>query len=168
MDLARLTELLSYDPQTGAFTWKVTVGKGVAGTVAGSVRQNRSCSHYRSIDIGIGGKNYRAHRLAWLFVHGSLPDVEVDHIDGDGTNNRIENLRLATHKQNGENTKRRRDNVSGRRGVSLHKATGLWRARVSHHGKETCEYFKTFNDAAEAVDAMRRSAYTHYHGRDLA
>ena len=167
MDQARLTELLNYDPETGVFTWKVNRGKAVAGSAAGSVRQHKLCEHYKTIDIGVDGKLYRAHRLAWLYVHGTLPADEIDHRDGDGTNNSIGNLRLATHKQNGENTKRRKDNMSGRRGVSFHQASGLWRARASHNGKETCAYFKTFDDAAVAADAIRRGTYTHYHGRDL-
>jgi len=166
MDLARLTELLDYNPETGLFTWKVTAGKGLAGMAAGSVRRHKTCSHYTTIDIGVDGKLYRAHRLAWLYVHGDLPDKEIDHIDGDGTNNRIANLRLATHKQNGENVKLRKDNRSGRRGVSFHPASGLWRARVSHHGRELCSYHKSFDDAAMAADAARKELYSHYTGRD--
>lgn len=168
MDLARLTDLLTYEPGTGSFTWKVSVGNGIAGCVAGSVRQHSACSHYKTIDIGIDGKLYRAHRLAWLYVHGRLPDVEIDHIDGDGTNNRISNLRLATHKQNGENVKLRKDNRSGRRGVSFHPASGLWRARVSHHGRELCSYHGSSEDAALAADAARKQLYSHYTGRDQA
>lgn len=168
MNLEKLNKLLHYDAETGVFTWKVSAGKGVAGRVAGSVRQHSICSHYKTIDIGIGGKNYRAHRLAWLWTYGVLPETEIDHIDGDGTNNRISNLRLATHKQNGENVKLRKDNRSGRRGVSFHQASGLWRARVSHHGRELCSYHGSSEDAALAADAARKQLYSHYTGRDQA
>lgn len=168
MDLARLTELLHYDPETGVFTWKVSAGKSAVGKVAGHARGSAHAPHYKTIEIGINGRNYRAHRLAWLWTHGTLPEFEIDHIDGDGTNNRINNLRLATHKQNGENIKLRADNKSGRRGVSFHPASGLWRARVSHHGREVCSYHKSPDDAALAADAARKELFSHYTGRDAA
>jgi hypothetical protein len=168
MDLARLTELLHYTPETGVFTWKVSAGKGAVGKIAGHARGSAHAPHYKTIEIGINGRNYRAHRLAWLWIHGVLPESEIDHIDGDGTNNRIDNLRLATHKQNSENIKLRADNRSGRRGVSFHPASGMWRARVSHHGRELCSYHKSPEDAAMAADAARKELFSHYTGRDSA
>ena len=89
----QLKELLSHDPVAGGFRWRVTRGGKRAGSIAGRVRP------YGYIHIKIDGKNYYAHQLAWLYVHGEFVP-EINHIDCDPSNNRIANLRPATHSQN--------------------------------------------------------------------
>lgn len=98
---ARLKELLHYNRSTGLFTWKVRRGgKAAAGTIAG-----RPSNGY--IGITIDGTRYQAHRLAWLYVHGSMPAM-IDHRDRNRSNNAIRNLRdCKTHSCNGENLKAR-------------------------------------------------------------
>ncbi|WP_292613113.1 HNH endonuclease signature motif containing protein, partial [Nitrobacter sp. 62-13] len=83
---ACVRELLHYDPETGRFTWR---SGQKAGRAAGSIGG-------RYVQIMIGKKNYLAHRLAWLYVHDSPPLEEIDHVNGDPRDNRINNLRLAS------------------------------------------------------------------------
>ena len=71
----RLRELLSYEPETGVFRWRVSRGPAVAGSVAGSL------TTYGYIKIKVDGRFYRAHRLAWIYVHGVWPSKDLDHKD---------------------------------------------------------------------------------------
>lgn len=96
----RVRELLSYDPATGQFHWKQRMSQRVhAGARAGSVSKRG----YRSIKVE--GKMRRACRLAWLMVHGEWPRHEIDHVNGDRGDDRIENLRDVTHQVNTQNLK---------------------------------------------------------------
>lgn len=98
LTVSRLRELLNYSPESGQFTWISTRGRAAAGSVAGAIHKYG----YRVIQID--GKGYGAHRLAWLFIYGGFPEV-IDHINGDRSDNRIENLRNVDHQVNAENRK---------------------------------------------------------------
>ena len=145
----RLKELLSYHPETGAFTWRVPQGRWghmPAGRRAGW-RQGKHGYWYVVLD----GTRYLMHQLAWLYTYGVWGIPEIDHRDGDGSNNRILNLRVATRAQNTENTGIRSDNTSGVKGVRFHKRSGLWNARVQHGGVcHSLGYFKTIEEAKKA------------------
>lgn len=121
---------LQYCPETGLFTRKVSRGSGRAGAVAGT----DDGKGY--LKIQVLGRRYRAHRLAWLYVYGHLPDGEIDHINGNKSDNRIANLRVATPQENSRNRPTRIDNAIGLKGVSFHRATGKYRAKISHGGRE--------------------------------
>lgn len=93
---------LSYDPKTGEFVWLVRPSNGtMPGTRAGSKNRNRYST------ISFLGQAYLAHRLAWLHFYGRWPAEYIDHIDGDPSNNRIENLRECSHQENHRNVERR-------------------------------------------------------------
>lgn len=78
----RLREILDYNPETGVFKWKVMLAhRRKPGDVAGNLSHGY-------IEIGIENRSYRAHHLAWLYIHGELPQVMIDHIDGNRSNNR--------------------------------------------------------------------------------
>jgi hypothetical protein len=94
------------------------------GSVAGSITK----SGY--VSIGINGRYYMAHRLAWLFEHGEWPTVFIDHINGNKADNRLENLRMADYSQNRRNAKRNKNNKSGVKGVSWSKESKKWHARL--------------------------------------
>src|SRR5262245_33505102 len=107
----RLREVLDYDPSTGVFKSNGgRCGSRVGATLVGTVRPDG----YR--EIRIDWQRYLAHRLAWLHVHGSWPAGDIDHVNGNPSDNRIVNLRLATRTQNNANS-RRRPNTSGFKGV---------------------------------------------------
>lgn len=102
--LARLREVLAYEPQTGIFTWRVTMGsRAIVGAIAGCRKRLRS-GKYR-IEIEIDGRRYKAHRLAWFYVTGEWPSLQIDHEDGDSENNRFLNLRDVTNATNAQNRK---------------------------------------------------------------
>ncbi len=87
----RLRDVLHYSEATGVFTWKKYLGGSVSvGDKAGFIRNLRG-KYYRQIRID--KVNYFHHRLAWLYTHGEFPKHQIDHIDGNSLNNRIENLR---------------------------------------------------------------------------
>lgn len=131
LTLARLRELLHYDPQTGVFTWvKTTSNRAKVGAPAGGHNGNGY------IRISIDGRYHYAHRLAWLWVHGDFPAAEIDHKDGDRSNNRIGNLRMAEHRENSQNQALRSTNKSGFHGVSRHANTGKWVASIHVRGKK--------------------------------
>jgi HNH endonuclease len=138
----RLHELLFYDEKTGTFTWtNVINGVKENGSVAGNAR----CGNKNYRLIGIDTKKYYAHQLAWLYVYGVLPK-QVDHMDGDGLNNAIANLRLATSKQNQGNRKVDKRNTLSVKGVRKH-TDNCYSARMAgrHLG---C--FKTIEEAHQA------------------
>lgn len=141
----RLRELLSYDADTGGFTW--LVNRGSAAKVGGPAGRKVGGGY---IQIGIDGRRYMAHRLAWLYVHGHWPDVEIDHISGEPEDNRIANLREATRSQNLQNLRRARaDSRSGLLGVS--RAAGRWLAQIQTSGKK--KYLGLFDTAESAHNA---------------
>lgn len=145
-----LKSLLHYEPVTGEFTWKVSRGKGKAGSFAGT-------PHSRGyVHIKISGKLYLAHRLAFLFMTGELPPAEVDHVNGVKTENRWLNLRQATRTENQCNHRLRSNNSSGVKGVSWDKRRGKWQARVCIHGRDKhIGYFHDIEEADVAVQAAR-------------
>ena len=103
--------------------------------------------------IGIDGVHHFEHRLAWLYVYGVLPP-EVDHKDLDRSNNRLSNLRPSTRPQNCANTGPRANNKSGIKGVSFHRKSGRYFARLTKDGKVTSlGYYATAEMAGAAYAA---------------
>lgn len=89
------------------------------------------------------------HRLIVGAVKGEI----VDHVNGNTLDNRRENLRKCSKSQNAQNSKRHRDGVSGFKGVSFHRRSKTWRARIRNDGREVClGYFHSPVDAARAYD----------------
>jgi hypothetical protein len=125
MTIKILSEHLEYYPTTGELFWKKSPGQRVAaGTQAGSI----DSSGQRQIKFK--GKTYQASHVIWFIVHGHQPQ-EIDHRDRNPDNNRLENLREVTHRQNCHN--RKRENLSGFPGVS--KKNSRWQARITIDGK---------------------------------
>lgn len=147
----RLRHLLAYDQKTGLFKWAVSAKRVKRGDAAG--RLNPSNGY---IEIGVDGRRYLAHRLAWLYVHGVWPTDCIDHIDRNATNNRIDNLRLATISQNGWNKGIGSNNTSGVKGVSWIVSRRRWQATIKKDGKNI--NLGWFVDIGEATNAYRCAA----------
>jgi len=153
----KLKSILSYDPVLGNFKWLVDRGsRAQKGTCAG-------CDGQRYATVGIDGVNYKTHKLAWLYMTGAFPENEIDHINGDGFDNRWVNLRAATRKENMENTSLFSSNTSGHRGVTWYKRNMKWGATAFHNGKRYfAGLFETQDDAAKAAKNLRDELFTHH------
>jgi HNH endonuclease len=126
IDLGYIKSILKYDRGSGEFFWnKKATGRIRKSGLAGSYAWNG-----RRV-INIDGSLWLAHRLAWLYVYGKLPNGDLDHIDRNPQNNRIENLRIVTHRQNHQNRKNNRE-IIGIYGVQNNK---YWAARARVNGK---------------------------------
>jgi hypothetical protein len=152
MTQTRLKELLHYSPETGVFTWLVNRKRGKAGCPAGHIEPNGYLS------IGIDGERYGAHRLAWLYVHGSLPKQEIDHINRFRADNKIENLRESTPAENIYNRGVSRKNTSGYKGVT--RSLKRWMALIKVAGKSI--YLGTYTTKQEAAQAYNAAARKYF------
>lgn len=123
----RLRYLLIYCRHTGEFVWRATQ-KQTAGKTAGYAN-DRGYIH-----IKVDRVMHLAHRLAWLYVHGVMPSMHIDHINRKVDDNRIENLREATRSQNGANRPHQPSNKFGLKGVSSTK-NGKFAASIRVSGR---------------------------------
>lgn len=155
---SELKHFLHYCPKTGVFTRLITTSSNAkVGDIAGAIMP----VGYRIISLR--NQKWYAHRLAWMYVHGSLPDVEIDHINGNKDDNRIANLRAVTRKENGENLALRITNKSGFRGVYWMKSRNKWCANIRHnHQKIYLGLFDRLEDAAAVAKAARDKLFTHH------
>lgn len=146
-------ELLSYNPESGVLTW-ISQGSAygkVRGKVAGTIRKDKS------LNVKIYGANYLAHRIAWLLHFGNLPETEIDHIDGDPSNNRISNLRVASREQNAMNRAKQSNNKSGYKGVRFLHKLGKWVAEIS--ANKSHYHLGLYDSAEDASDAYTKAAH---------
>lgn len=150
----QLAELLAYEEATGDFYWKVSRGRVQQGRKAGSIGTNG----YRNIKLL--GQDYRAHRLAWFFVHGVWPSKEIDHINRKKDDNRIANLREATRQQNSFNRSHNSNNTSGLRGVSWNTGSRKWLAQIRYGG--ISHHLGVFDSKEEAHMAYCRARDLHH------
>lgn len=149
----RLRELVDYNPSTGTFRWRVADRRRKVGQKAGGAALG-----YWS--LGIDKRKYQAHRLAWLYVYGAWPDGEVDHINRDRQDNRIQNLRLASREQNGANCSLSRSNTSGVKGVTWCKRSGKWKAAIMvKRNRLNLGYYDSVANAAAAYDSAAARAF---------
>ena len=142
-----------FDYNNGVLYWKNPWFKTRKDKPAGT----RLNTGYRSICINYN--KYLEHRLIYLYHHGVLPKY-IDHVDGDPSNNLIENLRECSNMQNHFNEKKPKNNTSGIKGVSFHKATQKWRANVFLDYKQ--HYLGLFNDIQEAEKACKEFRNKHH------
>lgn len=148
-------EWLDYDPTTGVFTWIKVSGKGYLGTPAGTLTKKGYLA------IGVRGVLVPAHRLAWLWGHGQWPSDQIDHINGNKTDNRLSNLREATNQQNHFNRGPQKNSTTGVKGVYWFKPNRQWKAQIVISGRSTVlGYFHDFDQAV----ACRKEAEERLHG----
>jgi hypothetical protein len=117
---------------------------------AGCIQKCHSGLLYRRVKLN--GKKYLAHRIIWVIIHGSLAeDIQVDHEDGDGLNNRPRNLRKVSNAVQHKNRRRRNDNSSGCTGVSWREKTKRWLVKITVDGNQKhIGCFESFDDAVKA------------------
>ena len=153
--LERVRALLRYNPDTGQFTRLAASGGRRAGSPAGT---SRTVNGY--VYISVDAQRLLAHRVAWLLMTGAWPPEQIDHINCDRADNRWENLRPASVTENAWNSQAHRDNRSGRKGVYLHKESGLYHALLTVKGRKiSLGYFK---DLGAAGAAYERAAAEHF------
>lgn len=147
----RLKELLSYDPDTGLFTWLVNRSPAKKGYFAGHLKKDGY------IYIGIDKKQYLAHRLVFLYTYGEFPSKQVDHINRIKNDNRLFNLRLVTNQENQHNSSLSKLNKTGVTGVVLHKASGKYQADIKVKNRTVyLGLYETLEEAKKARENAKR------------
>jgi hypothetical protein len=158
--VAHMRERLNYDPKTGLLTWRHYEGAGNrrlyrnAGRVAGCL------DGWGYIAIKVTGRMFQAHRIAWAISTGNWPDHEIDHINGDRTDNRFCNLRNATRAENARNTKLYNTNKSGYKGVCFRPSKQKFAAHAWANGRQI--YLGLFATAEDAAAAYANFALKHH------
>ena len=151
-----LKSLVHYNPDTGLFSW-------IKKKPQGRYKENLGwITNKGYIEICIAQKRLKAHRWAWFYVHGELPD-QIDHMNGIKDDNKLCNLRVVTNKQNHENRGFQKNNTSGFKGVT--KRGNKFVAQITHNQKNI--YIGIFESAELASNAYNKKAqeiFTHYKG----
>lgn len=166
-----LRQILRYDAESGKLFWltrRPDLFKD------GRQAKEHSCAKWNTLFAGkeaftatnrqgykcgaIFDRQYKAHRIAWALYHGIAPEGQIDHIDGDRTNNRISNLRDVTNKENSRSACIPKNNTTGYMGVSFTAGRGMYRASIKVDGRQLfLGYWKTAEEASNAYTAARDS-----------
>lgn len=152
----RVRDLFDYERQTGRLIWRQNKWPARAGNPAGAVSKDGY------VIVGVDMRTYPAHRLIWLHVHGEWPKQQIDHIDGDRANNRLENLRDVNASMNMQNLRnsKRRNKSCGLMGVSFSKNAGRWMAAIKIGSKNKyLGYFDTPEKAHAVYLAKKREVH---------
>jgi len=171
MDAEFVRKCLRYDPSTGRLHWKERLQDTFSD---GRMRADAKAMQWNAKHAGneafctkdgrgylqghIGGKKYRAHRIVWMIVTGAWPEGEIDHIDGDKSNNRFNNLRSVTHSENMKNMKRSSRNTSGVVGVTWSQSQEKWCASIGHNN--TRSHLGFFANKSDAIAARKCAEIT--------
>ena len=151
LDVKQLFNYLSYNPDMGEFTWVMNTHRPQR---VGEIAGNANSRGY--VSMSVNGLRFYAHRLAWAMSNGEWPLLDIDHINGNKSDNRICNLRHATRSENMFNRGRQKNNTSGMKGVTFCKCTGLWRAQMMVNRKSV--KVGRFNSKEEASAAYLAKA----------
>jgi len=161
--LEQLQELLNVNAETGEVVWRVARNSR-GGFVKPGVAAGWNDSHgYRTVTVM--QRDIKLHRLVWLFVHGKWPVGQIDHVNGNRSDNRISNLREASATVNTQNYHGlRRHNTSGVTGVYWDKRRTVWVAQISASKKHIhLGQFASKDEAAAAVKAARSKYHPEAH-----
>lgn len=142
--------------------WNKRYALKIAGT------KNKKKSGLSHLRVRVNNQRFYVHRIIWTMVNGEIPDgMEIDHSDGNGLNNSIDNLRLVTKRENNLNRPKSSRNTSGVTGVSWNNRDGKWVAHIGLNGNiKHLGYFDKIDDAKEArLNAQSRNGYHKNHGR---
>jgi hypothetical protein len=176
LTFADLWELLNYDFETGKLFWRYRERRWFKSNAAHASFNarfaNKEAFHHshpvNKYKTGyILNESHKAHHLIWTMCFGYWPKKQIDHIDGDRTNNRITNLREVTLAENLKNQSIYSNNTSGMQGVTFKKKLNKWAVRANNNGKRLhLGYYENFDDAIR----VRKQAEIDYgyhpnHGR---
>lgn len=155
ISIERAKHLVSYEPDTGVFRWKNPTSRRVrVGDEAGSVMSNGY------LNIRLDGNQILAHRLAWWFLHGHMPDY-IDHANGVRLDNRISNLRPASKGDNAHNLSKPSHGVSSRfKGVHFCSSRKNWKAQICVNKKR--KHLGRFQSEVQAAAAYDWNAALHF------
>lgn len=143
---ARLLRTFDYNPISGELTKIHTSGK----------RNSKwSISGHGYKQVRHEGQVHLVHRIIWEYVHGEKPPCCIDHIDHDKTNNKLSNLRLATHSENARNQSRHITNSSGFTGVCFYKERDKWSSRIKVNGVTI--HLGLFTNKIDAINARQQA-----------
>lgn len=150
----RVRELLHYEPAIGEFHWQPRPGNpALTARIAGKLAGHSAGGYWR---IRFDNRNHAAHRLAWLWMKGWLPKGDIDHRDGDGLNNRFDNLRASTKAENNQNLKRAPSAKGYPTGCVWLPARQKWQVYIGANGKRV--FIGLFSSRALAANAYRDAA----------
>lgn len=141
-----LREHLDYNADTGFFRRRIRTNNRCEN---GWFKGCENSDGYLQVRVSMG--LHKAHRIAWAIHYGEWPDGQIDHINGDKSDNRIVNLRDVTPRQNSRNSKLQKNSSSGVNGVRFDKKSGKWKAHIRvDEGTKHLGYFVRFEDAVAA------------------
>lgn len=176
--ISRIRDLITMDPDRGSLTWRPRPVSDFSCERVCKTWHTKYCGNPALTNVTVSGY-YRgridyvdlfAHRVVWAMQYGEWPDGQIDHINGDGLDNRIANLRTVGFHENSRNKMISSRNKSGKSGVDYVKRDGRWRARISDGSKNIhLGYFETLDEAIAARSAAERALGYHVnHGRSLS
>ncbi len=148
-----LKELVSYNPTTGVMSYWATKGIIKAGNNIGKAYTNHSGKSYMRVTIK--QKPYFVHRLIWLYMHGHFPTKGMDHINGNGIDNRLSNLREATCLENARNLRKYITNTSGSTGIKWIERLKKWKSVIFVNRKSI--YIGIFKHKNDAIFARKEA-----------
>jgi hypothetical protein len=155
IDQETVKRLFYYDPDSGALLWR----KGNGGNVK-PWQQVKSRNGHGYYAAKVHGRSYLAHRLAWLYVHGSMPEGDIDHKNRIRNDNRLCNLRSVSRTDNCQNISLPSHNKSGHIGVSWLKSHNAWTVYVKVNKKNNwLGYYKDLDEAIAARKAGEQKYY---------
>ena len=151
----RIFELFDYDHESGLLVWSQDYKRsGKAGQPVKGGISNKYLAVY------VDQNREYIHRIVWVLNNGEFPEMDIDHINGNKMDNRIENLRLCTRSQNMSNRGKNKNNSSGFKGVSFCKQTGRWVAQITVDRKnKKIGRFDTKEEAADAYSKMAKEIF---------
>ena len=149
----RLREVLSYDPETGIFKNRISRGRSRVGAIIGCMY---TCGYTM---IVLCSERIYAHRLAWFYQHGRWPKNQLDHINGNRSDNRLVNLREATNQENQMNAKIPITNTSGFKGVSWYSKRQKWHAQIQFGVNMHIGFFDSKEGARDAYESAAHKLF---------